>query len=194
MANESKSSPPRKPVIIKKYENRRLYNSTDSRYVNLDEVAEMVRNGQDVRVLDAATGEDLTRLILTQIIAEHAKGPDSAFPLDMLRQMVVASGQVTQESTLKYMKAFFDMYQNAFRAMAPPLNPFEYMPRPGTPVVTASPEPQMPYVAKYPGAENDAQSRADLRRRLEELEGIMARLKKRRKASGKKKKKRRAKS
>lgn len=187
MANESKNSP-RKPVIIKKYENRRLYNSTDSRYVNLDEVAQMVRSGYDVRVLDAATGEDLTRLILTQIIVEHAKEPDSAFPLDMLRQMVVASGRVTQESTLKYMKALFDMYQNAFRAMTPPLNPFEYMPRPVVPAATST-EPQAPYVPKYPGADDDAQSRADLRQRLEELEGIVARFKKKRKPPGKKKKK-----
>lgn len=189
MVNPTKN-PARKVVIIKKYENRRLYNSTDSRYVNLDEVADMVRNGYDVRVLDAATGEDLTRLILTQIIVEHAKEPDSAFPLDMLRQMVVASGQVTQEGTLKYMKAVFDMYQNAFRAMAPPLNPFEYMPRPGQPVVTVAPEPGAPYVQRYP--EDDARSRDDLQRRLEELERKISRFKKRDRAAGKKKKKRRA--
>ncbi len=180
MANETKN-PARKTVIIKKYENRRLYNSTDSRYVNLDEVAEMVRKGYDVHVQDAATGEDLTRLILTQIIVDHAKEPDSAFPLDMLRQMVVASGQATQEGTLKYMKAVFDMYQNAFRAMAPPINPFEYMPRPGTPV---APEPGPPYVQRDP--EGDVQSRNDLQRRLEELERIVAKSRKRKAPARKK--------
>jgi len=183
VGNETKN-PPRKPVIIKKYENRRLYNSTDSRYVNLDEVADMVRKGYDVRVLDAATGEDLTRLILTQIIVDHAKEPDSAFPLDMLRQMVVASGQATQEGTLKYMKAVFDMYQNAFRAMAPPINPFEYMPRPGAQGVTVVPEPGPAYVQRYP--EDDPRSRDDLQRRLDALERIVARSRKR-KTAGKKK-------
>ena len=60
-------------VIIKKYENRRLYDATNSRYVNLEEVAQLVQQGHDVQVVDAASGEDLTRLILTQIIAEGAK-------------------------------------------------------------------------------------------------------------------------
>ena len=55
----------RKPVIIKKYENRRLYDTTNSRYINQDEVAQMLQSGYDVQVVDAATGEDLTRLVLT---------------------------------------------------------------------------------------------------------------------------------
>jgi len=117
----------RKKIVIKKYENRRLYDTTNSRYINLDEVAQLVREGCDVEVVDAATGEDLTRLVLTQIIAEHAKGSDSAFPIDVLRQMVAASGKVTQEGALNYMKAVFDMYQNTYRAMTPSLTPFDFM-------------------------------------------------------------------
>jgi polyhydroxyalkanoate synthesis repressor PhaR len=118
---------PSNTVIIKKYENRRLYDTTNSRYVNLDEVAQLLQAGNDVQVIDAASGEDITRLILTQIIVEDAKTPDSSFPLDLLRQMVVASGRATQENSLKYMKAMLDLYQNAYRAMTPPLNPFEFM-------------------------------------------------------------------
>ena len=68
------------PLIIKKYENRRLYNSLTSQYINQDQVAQLVREGHDVRVVDAATGEDLTRLILAQIVVEDAKTPDSIFP------------------------------------------------------------------------------------------------------------------
>jgi polyhydroxyalkanoate synthesis repressor PhaR len=117
----------RKTVIIKKYGNRRLYDATHSRYINQNEVAQMVREGLDLQVVDAVTGEDLTRLVLTQIIVENAKEPDSAFPLDILRQMVAASGRVTQETTLKYMKTVLDMYQNAYRAIAPPVSPFEFM-------------------------------------------------------------------
>ena len=117
----------RRPIVIKKYENRRLYDTTNSRYINQDEVAQMLREGYDVQVVDAATGEDLTRLVLTQIIVEQAKAPNSAFPVDILRQMVMASSRATQESTLKYMQAVMDMYQNAYRTMAPPMNPFEFM-------------------------------------------------------------------
>jgi polyhydroxyalkanoate synthesis repressor PhaR len=116
-----------KTVVIKKYENRRLYDTTSSRYVNLEEVAQLLQQGNDVQVIDAASGEDITRLILTQIIVEDAKTPDSSFPLDLLRQMVIASGRVGQESTLKYMKAMLELYQNTYRMMAPPLNPFEFM-------------------------------------------------------------------
>lgn len=120
-----------KTILIKKYENRRLYDATNSRYVNLDEVAQFVQRGYDVRVVDAASGEDITRVILTQIIAEGAKTPDSSFPLDILRQMVVASGRAGQESALRYTKAMLDLYQSTYRAMAPALNPFEFVQTPG---------------------------------------------------------------
>ena len=125
-----------KTVLIKKYENRRLYDATNSRYVNLDEVAQFLKNGYDVRVVDVATGADITRLILTQIIVEDAKTPDSDFPLDILRQMVIASGRASQESALKYMNAMLDMYRNTYRAMSSPLSPLmdpmEFMQRGGS--------------------------------------------------------------
>jgi polyhydroxyalkanoate synthesis repressor PhaR len=116
-----------KTVVIKKYENRRLYDTTNSRYVNLEEVAQLLQQGNDVQVIDAASGEDITRLILTQIIVEDAKTPESSFPLDLLRQMVVASGRASQESALQYMKSMMDIYQNAYRAMPNPLSPFDFV-------------------------------------------------------------------
>ena len=118
-------------ILIKKYENRRLYDATNSRYVNLDEVAQYVQRGYEVRVIDVASGEDITRVILTQIIAEGAKTPDSSFPLEILRQMVLASGRAGQESALRYTKAMLDLYQNTYRAMVPAMNPFEFMQAPG---------------------------------------------------------------
>jgi polyhydroxyalkanoate synthesis repressor PhaR len=116
-----------KTVVIKKYENRRLYDTTNSRYVNLDEVAQLLQQGNDVQVVDASSGEDITRLILTQIIVEDAKTPESSFPLDLLRQMVVASGRASQESALQYMKTMLEVYQNAYRAIPNPLSPFDFM-------------------------------------------------------------------
>jgi polyhydroxyalkanoate synthesis repressor PhaR len=115
-----------KRVVIKKYENRRLYDSTNSRYVNLEEVAQLLQQGNDVQVVDAASGEDITRLVLTQIIVEDAKTSESNFPLDLLRQMVVATGRASQESAIQYMKSMFDIYQNAYRAIPNPLNPFDF--------------------------------------------------------------------
>jgi polyhydroxyalkanoate synthesis repressor PhaR len=115
-----------KTILIRKYEYRRLYDSTNSRYINLEEVAQILQRGDDVRVVDAASGEDITRLILTQIIVEDAKTPNSNFPLDVLRQMVIASGKASQESALKYMKAMLDIYQNTYRVIAPNLSPFDF--------------------------------------------------------------------
>ena len=129
-----------KTLIIKKYENRRLYNTATSQYINQDQVAQLVREGHDVRVVDAASGEDLTRLILAQIVVEDAKAPGSVFPLDVLRQMIVASGRATQESAVHYMKAMLDLYQNAYRAMPPAMNPLEFMrwPQPARPTADSS--------------------------------------------------------
>jgi polyhydroxyalkanoate synthesis repressor PhaR len=127
MSSRKREEMKRKTIVIKKYGNRRLYDTTNSEYINQDEVAQMIRDGHDVQVVDAATGEDITRLVLTQIIVQDAKEPDSVFPLDILRQMVAAGGKATQETTLKYMKAVLDMYQNAYRAITPPVSPFEFM-------------------------------------------------------------------
>jgi polyhydroxyalkanoate synthesis repressor PhaR len=116
-----------KSVLIKKYENRRLYDASNSRYVNLEDVAGMVQRGDDVRVIDVASGDDITRLVLTQIIVEGAKTPESGFPLDILRDMVMASGRASQESAIRYTKAMLDLYKSTYRAMSPAFNPFEFM-------------------------------------------------------------------
>jgi polyhydroxyalkanoate synthesis repressor PhaR len=171
----------RKTVIIKKYGNRRLYDTTNSAYINQDEVAQMVQEGHNVQVVDAATGEDLTRLVLTQIIVQHAKEPGSAFPLDILRQMVVACGKVTQGTTLKYMKALLDMYQNAYRAMAPPMNPFELIQTQTAPLPASSRAPwgSQPTGGSYragrlPQNGDETVGIGELKQRIEELETLVS--------------------
>jgi polyhydroxyalkanoate synthesis repressor PhaR len=98
-------------IRIKKYANRRMYDTSASRYVNLDELAAMVRNGKDVQIVDAKTGEDLTRVTLTQIIVENAKDQPTGLPLELLRQLVVASDQAGQEFLMWYLKSAFENYQ-----------------------------------------------------------------------------------
>jgi len=160
-------------VIIKKYENRRLYDSTNSRYVNLEEVAEMLRQGVDVEAVDAATGEDITRLILTQIIVDGAKDRDSGFPLDVLRQMVVATGRASQETMLRNTRALVELYQNAYGAFTPAITPIEFMQKMMTPDIrpgrAEAPVPE----AASPKATKDAEVN-DLRRRIDELEQMIA--------------------
>lgn len=169
-----------KAVLIKKYENRRLYDTTNSRYVNLDEVAQMLQRGEDVQVVDAANGEDITRLILTQIIVEDAKTTDSKFPLDVLRQMVISSGRAGQEGTLKYMKSILDFYQNTYRAMAPPVNPFEFLSGQSVEhrgagtrgVVETDRAAQDSHPGRSSGTEGDEV--IEMKRRLAELEEIVS--------------------
>ncbi len=78
-------------MIIKKYPNRRLYDTSAGRYVNLEDVASMIRQGSDVQVVDARTGEDLTRVVLTQIIVEDVRGGPAGLSLDVLRYLVMAT-------------------------------------------------------------------------------------------------------
>src|SRR5271166_3890815 len=179
------------PLIIKKYENRRLYNTLTSQYINQDQVAQLVRDGHDVRVVDAASGEDITRLVLAQIVLDDAKLPDSVFPLDVLRQMIVASGKATQEGALRYMKAMMEMYQNAYRAMPSPLTAF--MPAMWGQEKGANGAPQGPPpadgVPAAPPQPDQSSEVMELRRRLEELEAALSKRKPAKKAKAKKAKK-----
>ena len=76
------------PVTIKKYANRRLYNTATSRYVTLDHLCQMVKDGIDFLVFDARTGEDITRSVLTQIIVEEEAKGDNLLPIGFLRQII----------------------------------------------------------------------------------------------------------
>jgi polyhydroxyalkanoate synthesis repressor PhaR len=110
-------------VVIKKYENRRLYDTSASRYVNLDEVAQMVRDGQEIQVVDAKSDEDLTRVVLTQIIVEGAKDKNSALPTDMLRQIIMASGRAQQQILTSYFRFALDLYLRAHQDLRDRLTP-----------------------------------------------------------------------
>jgi polyhydroxyalkanoate synthesis repressor PhaR len=87
-------TPPRKranadqPAVVKKYANRRLYNTATSSYVTLDDLCKMVRAGEEFVVYDAKTGEDLTRSILTQIILEEDSKGRNLLPINFLRQLI----------------------------------------------------------------------------------------------------------
>jgi polyhydroxyalkanoate synthesis repressor PhaR len=98
-------------ILVKKYGNRRLYDTAGSRYVNLDDIAALIRQGMDVKVVDAKSGRDLTRVTLTQIITEDAKDKPTGLPLELLRQLIVASDEVRQEFVMWYLKSAFDTYQ-----------------------------------------------------------------------------------
>ncbi len=84
------------PVVVKKYANRRLYNTESSSYITLDSLAEMVRGGRDFVVYDAKTGEDITRSVLTQIIVEEEAKGRALLPTGFLRQLIGFYGDSMQ--------------------------------------------------------------------------------------------------
>jgi len=97
-------------MLIKKYPNRRLYNTTSRKYVNLNDLAALIREGQEIQVVDARTGEDLTRVVLTQIIVEDAREEPTGLPLELLRQLIMASDRAGREFIMWYLKAAFEAY------------------------------------------------------------------------------------
>ncbi len=88
MAETANANGESKPIVIKKYANRRLYNTATSSYVTLDELSQMVRKGEEFVVFDAKTGEDITRSVLTQIILEEDSKGRNLLPIGFLRQLI----------------------------------------------------------------------------------------------------------
>lgn len=93
------------PIVVKKYANRRLYNTDTSSYVTLDDLAAMVRDGRDFVVYDAKSGEDLTRSVLTQIIVEQEGKGQNMLPISVLRQLIGLYGDNLQSLVPRYLEA-----------------------------------------------------------------------------------------
>ena len=101
-----------KPITIKKYANRRLYNTATSSYVTLDHLCQMVKENVDFEVFDAKTGEDITRPVLTQIIVEEEAKGENLLPISFLRQLISFYG-----AGMQYMvPTYLDQMMQAFAA------------------------------------------------------------------------------
>jgi polyhydroxyalkanoate synthesis repressor PhaR len=98
------------PVVIKKYANRRLYNTQTSSYVTLDHLCEMVKAGTEFEVRDARTGDDITRSVLTQIIFEEEAKGQSLLPIKFLRQLIRFYG----DSLQGFVPGYLDMSMDSF--------------------------------------------------------------------------------
>ena len=97
-------------VIIKKYANRRLYNTATSSYVTLENLCDMVRNGEDFVVRDAKSGEDITRQVLTQIIVEQEAKGQNMLPLSFLRQLIQLYGDNVQAFVPRYLELTMETF------------------------------------------------------------------------------------
>jgi polyhydroxyalkanoate synthesis repressor PhaR len=114
----AKSSEGSGTVIIKKYANRRLYNTESSSYITLDHLAQMTRDGRDFKVIDAKTEEDITHNILTQIIMEEENRGQTMLPVSFLRQLISLYGDSMQAMVPQYLEASMEAFrrnQSQFR-------------------------------------------------------------------------------
>lgn len=99
------------PVIIKKYANRRLYDTQTSSYITLEHLAAMTRAGRDFKVVDAKTDEDITHNILTQIIMEEESRGQTMLPVSFLRQLIAMYGDSMQAVVPGYLEASMDSFR-----------------------------------------------------------------------------------
>jgi polyhydroxyalkanoate synthesis repressor PhaR len=175
-------------MLVKKYSNRRLYDTEDSRYITLEELAQKVRRGSDVRVVDAKTGDDLTQATLTQIILES----DAArlLPVSLLTQLVRMKDDALAEFFGRYVSSALEIYNQARSGVqqVSPYFPFAQMPMQaadaffrmfsGSPPAAAAPRPAAPPPPREPEPRPPSPPRddvADLRRELEELKQAIRR-------------------
>jgi polyhydroxyalkanoate synthesis repressor PhaR len=98
-------------VVIRRYGNRRLYDTRSSAYVNLADVRALVRGGRKIRVVDANTEEDVTRRVLTQIVLEAAEKGEKGLPLDLLYELARASDRAFRDFLDWYLKSSLEVYQ-----------------------------------------------------------------------------------
>ena len=98
-------------ATIKKYANRRLYDTESSTYITLDKLAEMIREGREFEVVDAKNGEDITRQVLTQIIVDEEARGATMLPLNFLKQLIGLYGNSMQNFVPSYLEAAMDAFQ-----------------------------------------------------------------------------------
>ena len=99
------------PVIIKKYANRRLYNTETSSYITLEHLAAMTREHRDFKVVDAKTDDDITHNVLTQIIMEEESRGQTLLPVSFLRQLITLYGDSMQAMVPGYLEASMDSFR-----------------------------------------------------------------------------------
>ena len=150
------------PVIIKKYANRRLYNTETSSYITLEHLAEMTREGRDFQVFDARTGEDITRAVLTQIVMEGEAGGQTMLPISFLRQIIALYGDSMQGMVPHYLEASMAAFaenQAKFRDAA--MKPFEQLARQNLAMFQAATEMMTGGIGASRAREKPAEKPAD---------------------------------
>lgn len=118
-----------KPLLIKRYASRRLYNTETSDYVTLEDIAGFIRDGREVQIVDLKSGDDLTRQYLLQIIAEHESRGENVLPVDVLTDLVRSYTTQAQSVVPQFLAMSFDMLREGQSKMMESMtNPMSAMP------------------------------------------------------------------
>jgi polyhydroxyalkanoate synthesis repressor PhaR len=185
MARKASSGQDGDPVIIKKYANRRLYNTQSSKYITLDFLAELTRKDVEFKVVDAKTGEDITRSVLTQIIMEEENGGKSMLPVNFLRQIIALYGDSMQglvpqflESSMdnfrKNQKQVQDVIENALTS-----GPFGHIAKQNIEMMRAARDVLVPNLGNLGGKKDKSgENLDDLKRQMAELQAKIDKLSK----------------
>jgi polyhydroxyalkanoate synthesis repressor PhaR len=159
-----------KPLLIKRYASRRLYNTETSDYVTLDDIAAFIRDGRDVQIIDLKSGDDLTRQYLLQIIAEHESRGENVLPVNVLNDLVRSYTSQATSMVPDFLAASFDMLRESQTQMVENIakaNPLTAMPgmdamRAQQAAFLKAMTGQMPGMPSAPaGQEGEADSRAE---------------------------------
>lgn len=113
-----------KPLLIKRYASRRLYNTETSDYVTLEDIAGFIRQGREVQIVDLKTGDDLTRQYLLQIVAEHESKGESVLPVDVLTDLVRSYTTGVQSIVPQFLASSFEMLRESQTKMMENLTAF----------------------------------------------------------------------
>ncbi|SEH59285.1 polyhydroxyalkanoate synthesis repressor PhaR [Paracoccus alkenifer] len=120
------ASAPAEPLLIKRYASRRLYNTETSDYITLEEIARVIREGREVRIVDLRSGDDLTRQYLLQIIAEHESRGENVLPVDLLTDLVRSYTAQAQSVVPQFLEASFEMLRNGQSQMLEQLSTLQH--------------------------------------------------------------------
>src|SRR6185503_15635692 len=151
--------------VIKRYSNRKLYDTQESRYVTLEEIEEMIRDGREISVVDAASGEDLTSVTLSQIILEHERTHRGTLPTSFLHQLI-KHGEAWQDFVQRSMRSSLEGIVTNQREMERVFKEWTARSGWGPPAAAAEPKRE----GAEPDAERLREEVASLRERLRALE------------------------
>lgn len=177
-----------KPLLIKRYASRRLYNTETSDYVTLDDIAEFIREGRDVQIIDLKSGDDLTRQYLLQIIAEHESRGENVLPINVLTDLVRSYSSQATSMVPDFLAASFEMLQKGQSQMME--NMAKANPLAGLPGMDAMRAQQEAFLKAMtgglaPGAasgadetssESDSEGLDDIKKQLSELQDKLSKL------------------